>query len=150
MKSFSPGSDIFRWVSKIQSPVKSTTEEDEMYSTRGNVKSKLVKKVCSFKPEGQTTNLRWLQSFLLNCGQKKKRKRKPSKSSPVKSSLERKLDISEIKCARKSSIKSSAAKPPKIVSPSFHNQSNRNMKAQPHADSQERFVLFWFIRQGQV
>ena len=45
MKSFSPGSDIFRWNSKIQSRVQSTTEEDEMYSTRCHVKSNLVKKV---------------------------------------------------------------------------------------------------------
>ena len=161
MESYTPNSDIYKWYSKVpSSPAKSSTKEDDIPSKRVPAKVSLVKNVCSFKPQGQRKDLKWLQDFLLKCGQQKKRKNKesksfpsksspskssppnssPPKSSPLKSSLERKLEVSEISCERKPPH-SYATKPTKRL-PSSQNQSDRNLKVKLHETSQNRFVHF--------
>ena len=101
--SFPPSSDIFSSSSKKPSfQVQSPTEDVDMLTRRDQTKLIPFKKVCLADLDGlRRDNHRWLQLFLLNCGQKKKRNSKQKKSSPVKTSLMRKLEISEISCERK-------------------------------------------------
>ena len=148
IESFPLSSDIFSSSSKMPSSQVKSSAEDDMLTRRDHTKLKPVKQVCSTKPDGlRRINYRWLQLFLLNCGQKKKQKIKPRKSSQVKSSLERKLGVSEISCERKSSTnKSCVTKPHKSSSPFCQNQPS-NLKVHLHVHSHQRFVLLTKIHQ---
>ena len=96
---------------------------------------KPVTKAPPVSPRIEQPNLRWLQLFLMNCGQNKKRKSMQSKSSPIKSSLERKLEVSELSCKRNPPLKSSSG--------------SQNLKAEVQlVKSSDRLVLFFFINKG--
>ena len=94
---------------------------------------KPVTKAPPVSPRIEQPNLRWLQLFLMNCGQNKKRKSMQSKSSPIKSSLERKLEVSELSCKRNPPLKSSSG--------------SQNLKAEVQlVKSSDRLVLFFFYQ----
>ena len=94
---------------------------------------KTVTKAPPVSPRIEQPNLRWLQLFLMNCGQNKQRKSRQSKSSPIKSSLERKLEVSELSCKRNPPLKSSSG--------------SQNLKAEVQlVKSSDRLVLFFFYQ----
>ena len=113
IKCFSPKSDIFNWNGKNPSPA--------IKSDRGNC-SKSDPQTCSksdpslIKPQHVRKppvkpNLRWLQMLLINAGTKKRHKTGQNKSSrlPAKSSMDRRLTVSEKPCERKSHCKDSTS-----------------------------------------
>ena len=64
-------------------------------------------KVIEPKSDSMVGENKELQLLLINCGPRRKHKNKSRKPSTKKSSLQRKLDISEIPCARRKSRKPS-------------------------------------------
>ena len=124
MKSFSPKSDIFNWNGKSTSCSKS----DPFVSQP--VKPVKPVKIPPVELKIQKQNLRWLQMMLINSGTKKRRKTRGiiSSVSPARSSLERRLSVSEKHCKRKSHFKDSSSV----------------FRPHPHFDSYKRFGIIYF------
>ena len=121
MESFAPDSDIYRWNSILpSSPAKSSSKKDKVPSKSDQAKVNPVKNVSTFNAKQQRRDFKWLQFFLLNCGQQKRRKTKETKSFPSKTSSERKLEVSEISCKRKPPLKTRERLPGKVVLTTNH------------------------------
>ena len=100
IKCFPPSSDIFNYQG-MKGPHFSSTKHNP-------VKPKTIKTKSKVPPLQLTLNVvenRKLQLFLINCGEKRKQKKKRRNSSISKTSMQRKVETSELPCVRLSSRK---------------------------------------------
>ena len=94
-------------------------------------------------PPQPKQNLKWLQFFLLKCGGGNRHKVKSSKHHEAKSSLDRKLNISESSCKRKCSPHHSCSQSQQSSPPSSQIIPRVHHVILIQAGSQNRFVHFY-------
>ena len=100
IKCFSPNSEIFNFQGK---KVASSSASYAKASSGSDVVETIpTRKHAQTESSIMKDDKKWLQMFLRTCGRKTKPRRKSSPSSSGMSSLQRKLLVSELPCARKS------------------------------------------------
>ena len=134
IRSYRPDSRIFKWTIKGRfkpSPGRILNRSSKSAKSNPLPKPNIPSKPENVKSKPLPKTRKWLQHFLLKCGGGNRQKVKDRKSHEVKSSLMRKLLISENRCERKGS-------PQKSIPRSQSRSVPSNLSKQHQAYSQNR------------